>query len=115
MTKLSLLQSVTTIAFFFQIMGVIALVAGTLCTLFRTGQALFKKKPISIDQIRLQIGQSIVLGLEFFVAGDIIRTIVTPDYYDIGILSILVIIRTIITYFLNQELKSLHQTRITKE
>jgi|GEM_PF-947977 len=59
------------------------------------------------DQIRIELGRGIVLGLEFLLAADIVRTMITPDYYSIGLLSILVIIRTVLTYFLNIELDSL--------
>lgn len=82
---------------------------GTVYTLahFLLGFVKVQEKYLSIDYIRLELGRSIALGLEFFLAGDIIRTIVTPDYYEIGILSILVIIRTVLTYFLGKELASI--------
>jgi uncharacterized membrane protein len=107
-------QVLDAIALLFQLVGVIALVTGTVLALYRFFVSFKQRSRISIDQIRLYIGQSIVLSLELFVAGDIIKTIVTPDYYDIGILAILVIIRTIITYFLNQELSHLNKAAIPR-
>ncbi len=65
------------------------------------------KKRFTTDQIRVELGRGIVLGLEFLLAADIVRTMMTPDYYSIGLLSILVIIRTVLTYFLNIELNGL--------
>ncbi len=97
------------VAFLFQLGGILALIAGTITALVRFFYAMRKKMKYSLDQLRLHIGQSIVLGMEFLVAGDIVKTIVTPDYYDIGMLAILVIIRTLITYFLNQELSHLNK------
>lgn len=95
----------------FVICGVIAITSGTLYTLYIFFQQLrHEPEKASLDFIRFNVGHSIVLGLEFFVGGDIIRTVITPDYYEIGILAILVIIRTILTYFLNQELNSLSNT-----
>lgn len=52
------------------------------------------------------VGEGILLGLEYIVAGDVIRTIIMPYYYQLGILAGLVIIRTILSYFLNKELHS---------
>lgn len=65
--------------------------------------------PFSVDKVRLDLGRAIVLAVEFLLATDIIKTIVTPDYYEIGMLGALVIIRTVLTYFLNQELEQLQR------
>ena len=67
-----------------------------------------KRKHLSeIDIIRLNFGRMIILGLEFIVAADVIATTMTPDYYTLGILGSLVVIRTFLTYFMNRELASL--------
>lgn len=97
------------VSLLFEIVGVVALVMGTLYTLthFFVGLIRGQRRYTSIDYVRLELGRSITLGLEFFLAGDIIRTIITPDYYQIGILSILVVIRTVLSYFLGKELASL--------
>ncbi|WP_242604432.1 DUF1622 domain-containing protein [Legionella gresilensis] len=47
------------------------------------------------------------LGLEFIVAADLISTITAPDYYTIGIVAIIVLIRTVLTYALNHEINSI--------
>lgn len=72
-----------------------------------------KNKQLSIiDMIRLKFGKTIILGLEFIVAADIIETTTAPDYYSVGILASLVGIRTFLTYFMNRELGYLSsQTR----
>jgi len=54
--------------------------------------------------IRLAMGEKMVLGLEFFLAGDIIQTIVVPAWNSLAILGGIVVIRTVIVYFLNLEL-----------
>jgi uncharacterized membrane protein len=58
-----------------------------------------------LSQIRLAIGEKMVLGLEFFLAGDVIQTIVVPSWESLGILGGIVGIRTVIVYFLNTEMK----------
>lgn len=91
----------------FQALGVLVMVVGALYLVWQALVLLWRGKLPSIDLMRLELGRSIALGLEFFVGGDIIRTIITPDYYSIGILSILVVIRTVLTYFLNHDLATL--------
>ena len=62
---------------------------------------------MDVNRIRLELGHGIILGLEFIVAADIIESIAKPNYYDIGMLAILVLIRTFLNYFLNMELQEL--------
>lgn len=60
-----------------------------------------------INTIRLRLGRVIILGLEFIIAADLIGTTTTPDYYDLGILAIIVVIRTVLSYTLNREIDNL--------
>lgn len=55
--------------------------------------------------IRLAMGEKLVLGLEFFLAGDIVQTIVVPTWESLAILGGIVVIRTVLVYLLNIELK----------
>jgi uncharacterized membrane protein len=41
------------------------------------------------------------------VGADIVGSLVQPDYYNLGLLAILVVIRTVLSYFLNLELAML--------
>ncbi len=73
-------------------------------------KCLFSKKDErerELNDVRRELGLSIVLGLEFILASDVILTIVLPDYYNLGLLAILVVIRTILNYFLDKELMQL--------
>jgi uncharacterized membrane protein len=54
---------------------------------------------------RQTVGRSILLGLELLVAGDIIRTVaVSPSFVSVGILAIIVLIRTFLSFTLELEL-----------
>jgi len=64
-----------------------------------------KVQPIPIGRIRLAIGEKIALGLDFFLAGDIIQTIIVPSWESLAILGGIVVIRTVIAFFLNRDLK----------
>lgn len=92
------------------IIGIIIIAIGALrCVGTYLFSLLHKNLSISNDQMRLELGKGIVLAVEFMLAADILKTIITPDYYQIGILGTLVIIRTVLTYFLNLELVQIQQ------
>jgi len=66
----------------------------------------FPIKPLSINRIRNQVGQHLLLGLEFLIGADVIRTVIEPGLEEIAILGAIVIIRTVISYFLNKEMET---------
>jgi uncharacterized membrane protein len=55
---------------------------------------------------RQRVGRAILLGLELLVAADIIRTVaVTPTLESVGVLGLIVLIRTILSFSLEVELE----------
>ena len=53
-----------------------------------------------------QIGKALLLGLEFLVAADIIRTVaLSPTLYNIAVLGVLVLIRTFLSWSLVVEIE----------
>lgn len=62
---------------------------------------------VSPNSIRLQFGNAVILGMEFMVGADLIGSLANPDYYNLGLLAILVLIRTVLSYFLSRELEAL--------
>ncbi len=57
-------------------------------------------------EYRQTIGKAILLGLEFLVAADIIRTVaVSPSFKGAGVLAIIVLIRTFLSMALQLELE----------
>lgn len=63
----------------------------------------------SLGQIRIAIGEKIALGLDFFLAGDIIQTIVIPSWETLAMLGGIVVIRTVIAFFLGRDLHELRE------
>lgn len=63
-----------------------------------------KKKFNITESIRLRLGRSLTLGLEFTVASDILRTAVAPTRQDILNLGAIVLLRTLLNYFLELEI-----------
>lgn len=56
------------------------------------------------DTVRVRFGSYLLLGLEFLIAADIIGTVVKPTLTDVAILGGIVVIRTVISYFLNRDI-----------
>ncbi len=59
----------------------------------------------STESIRLRLGRTLALGLEFTVAGDILRTAVAPNPQDIVNLGAIVLLRSLLNYFLEREIR----------
>lgn len=90
--------------------GVLIIFIGVLIALFRyTTYLLGILDPTDINQIRLKLGRVLTLGLEFIVAADLIGTTTAPDYYSVGIVASIVLIRTLLSYTLNREIRELSQ------
>lgn len=55
---------------------------------------------------RQRAGKAILLGLEFLVAADIIRTVaVSPTFNSVGVLGVIVLVRTFLSFTLEVELE----------
>ena len=63
----------------------------------------------SRQQLRHLLGYYLLLGLEFLIAADIIDTLMKPSAQDLLVLGAIIVIRTVISFSLNAELKSQQQ------
>jgi uncharacterized membrane protein len=87
--------------------GVAVTVIGVLFALVRYGVHLAARDADQDDYVatRRRVGRAVLLGLEILVAGDIIRTVaVTPSFTSVGVLSIIVLIRTFLSTSLESEI-----------
>ncbi|MER7694425.1 DUF1622 domain-containing protein [Streptomyces sp. NPDC097610] len=57
------------------------------------------------NRIRLTLGRFLALGLEFQLAGDILRTAIAPSFTEIGQLAAIAAIRTGLNYVLGREIE----------
>lgn len=69
------------------------------------------KQAVQINTIRLNLGRILLLGLEFIIAADLIGTTTTPDYYTLGIVASIVVIRTVLSFTINREIASLNKEK----
>ena len=79
---------------------------GAASTLYRYVLSLLGLRKYSNSDIRLYFGQYLVLGLEFQLGADILATAVAPTFEEVQLLAAIVVIRTVLNYFLQKELQS---------
>lgn len=69
----------------------------------------------NIGRARIVFGTYLLLGLEFLIASDILKSILEPTMQELITLGGVVIIRTVLSIFLNRELKELESSQETDE
>src|SRR5690606_36417368 len=86
--------------------GVGVMVIGALATTWLAATARRRAPGSGIyEPYRRNLGRSILLGLEFLVAADLIKTVaVTPTFTSVGVLAIIVLIRTFLSWSLQLEI-----------
>lgn len=63
------------------------------------------KRNLVFDQVRQRLGRGVLLGLEFLVAADIVHTVaVDLTFETVGVLTIVVLIRTFLSFTLEVEI-----------
>lgn len=79
-------------------------------------QAFSRRQHLDATEgIRLQLGRVLALGLEFTVASDILRTAVAPTRQDILNLGAIVLLRTLLNFFLEREIQQGEQNRMSQQ
>lgn len=87
--------------------GVGLIVVLALSALLLAGYQVLKREDAQaiFRRTRLRLGHGILLGLEFLVAADIIHTVaVELTFTTVGVLAIIVLIRTFLSFTLDVEL-----------
>ena len=86
--------------------GVMIIVLGLVWAVGRFCLSRPLTAPARYRQVRQDVGRGILLGLEFLVAADIIRTVaVDPTLENVSTLGVIVVIRTFLSMALQVELE----------
>ena len=78
---------------------------GALAAAFRYLLSLVGIRKYTNTEIRLYLGHFLALGLEFQIGADILSTAVAPTLDAVLLLGAIVVIRTVLNYFLSKELE----------
>lgn len=92
-----------------EVLGAVIIVAGVLRVAITRGTVRFLLKldePGAYEGYKHQIGRSLLLGLEFLVAGDVVRTVaLEPTLGNVQVLGLLVLVRTFLSWSLTVEIE----------
>jgi uncharacterized membrane protein len=102
---MNFIETVETVGRVIDGLGVAIIALGTvLAAGFAIGR-MVRKTGDAYRYFREQLGRSILLGLEFLVAADIIRTVaITPNAQSVAVLAGIVAIRTFLSFSLEVEI-----------
>jgi uncharacterized membrane protein len=100
----SLVEVIEAIGTTIDAIGVAVIAGGAVLAVFMTlGKG--RQEEGAYDFFRRRLGRAILLGLEFLVAADIIRTVaVTPTWQSVVVLAGIVLIRTFLSFSLQLEM-----------
>jgi uncharacterized membrane protein len=90
----------------FQVAGIAVLVIGALLAFVLYLKALPHRRdtPTAYSDLRRDLGKAILVGLELLVAADIIRSVaIDPTFATLGVLGLIVLIRTFLSWSLEVE------------
>ncbi|MEX0707306.1 MAG: DUF1622 domain-containing protein [Woeseia sp.] len=88
-------------------LGISIITGVAIYTFFFAAMQLLKREGTEtiFQRVRERLGRGLLLGLEFLVAGDIIHTVaVELTFETVGVLAIIVLIRTFLSFTLEVEL-----------
>jgi uncharacterized membrane protein len=85
------------------IAGAVLIIYGGFRAIIRVILLEFSKPTFTYNQIRRDLTDKIVFGLEFLIASDILSTLLSPTQQDLINLAVVVVIRTVLGYFLSRE------------
>lgn len=96
--------------------GVIIIIFGILKMIYTILTCFIKKIKLYslITEIRIELSNYLILSLEVFIGRDIIETLLDPSINDIIILVVLVILRTLLAFFLNYEVQHIQKPELHK-
>jgi uncharacterized membrane protein len=84
-----------------------AIGVGVLAALLRTARLIVRRGTrldSEMSEIRITLGRWLALALELALAADILRTVMIPTWDEIGKLGAIVVLRTVLNYFLEREI-----------
>jgi uncharacterized membrane protein len=91
--------------------GALVIVIGVLRAIVLHVIGVFRRGLPQTTALRIGLGQSMVMGIEFQVAADILKTALSPTWSDLLQLAALIALRTVLNYLLERELMALDSPR----
>ncbi len=95
------------IAYGIEAFGVLIIIIGSVVATVRfLGGLSSGQAHASYSAYRVAVGRAIILGLEFLIAGDVVRTvIVSHTLTDVAVLGLIVVVRAFLSFTLALEIE----------
>jgi uncharacterized membrane protein len=104
---MSFTEIISIAGYVIEAVGVIVVFIGTVISSFTFIRSFRQlSEGVAYRIYRRQLGRSIILGLEFLIAGDIIRTVVVAGTLEnVAVLGLIILIRTFLSMTLHLEVE----------
>lgn len=83
--------------------GAVLIIYGGFRAIIRVIRLEVSTPAFTYNLVRRELTDKIVFGLEFLIASDILTTLLSPTQEDLINLAVVVVIRTVLGYFLSRE------------
>ncbi|RXA20186.1 DUF1622 domain-containing protein [Methanosarcina sp. MSH10X1] len=90
---------------FFEAIGTVIIIYGGLKATVQIFLHEVFKRTYNLEKIRKELTNKILFGLEFYIVVAILGTLRDPSREELLLLSSIVLIRTVLGYFLSKEMK----------
>ena len=114
--NLSVVHILETLAFITGCVSMVVVLYGTLVSFLsflkneiRRISGKFSYQRIRV--LRADLGTYLLFGLEILIASDVLKTIIEPSFMELGILAGIVVLRTVLSVFLNGEINEIEKDR----
>lgn len=102
-------QIILNISYYIGILSLVVITYGSVLAIFsfisnEFSRAKDKFSFKKLNTIKINFSYYLLLGLDFLIASDVVRTIMDNTLHDLTILGISVVIRTVLSYFLGKEI-----------
>jgi len=84
--------------------GAVVIMIGAIVAIAKFAVSLAQRNINQFSAVRLSLARFLVLGLEFQLAADVLRTAISPSFEEIGKLAAIATIRTLLNYSLTREI-----------
>lgn len=91
--------------FFFEVVSALIIIYGGLKAVSKIVLAGIFKKPQDYKAVRKEFTDRIVFGLELLIIADLIETLRKPVLQELLLVGGIVVIRTVLSYFLSKEVE----------
>lgn len=94
---------------FLEALGIIVILCGAVKSIYSFLIAFFRHKRYNI---KIGLGNSLALGLEFKMGAEIIKTVIVRSLDELWILAIIIILRALLAVLIHWEIKTERKTAI---